>query len=161
MWIYTTWKSIIFIYIYLYIYMYIYNSAWHRRQKKQAKSTLFLLLSKARQCFSDPIGKQYLVFTHPGVLDAHSEMQSPTARKACTRDTCHVSYTGHNDLVSLIQPEVTLKLKRWLIPVQLLQALQQYVLQPNIMFLKLQQKNVKANSDTALCSSLTEAWAEL
>lgn len=70
---------------------------------------------------------------------------------------CHVSYTEHNDLVSLIQPEVTLKLKRWLIPIQLLQTLQQYVLQPNITFLKLQQKNMKANSDTALCSSLTEA----
>lgn len=99
-------------------------------------------------------------FHTPWCLRMHMVKCSPPW-KACMRDMCCVSYTGHNDLVSLIQPEVTSKLKRWLIPMKLLQTLQQYVLQPNMMFLKLQQKNVKANSDTALCSSLTEASAEL
>lgn len=63
-WIYTTWKSIFFN-----IYIYIYDSDWHRRQKKQAMSTLFPHLRNARQCFSGAIGKQYLVCTHLGVLE--------------------------------------------------------------------------------------------
>lgn len=79
---------------FIYIYMYIYDSDWHRRQKKQAIFTLFLLVSNARQCFSDAIGTQYLGCTHSWCLRIHTG-KCNCLWKACLRDT------AHNDLVSL------------------------------------------------------------
>lgn len=90
-------ERVSFIYIYTYICTHMTVTDTDRSSK--LCPLFFYFLAMQGNVFQTPQANVW--FAHTLVtLNTHGEMQSPM--KACMRATCHMIYTGHNELVSLL-----------------------------------------------------------